>query len=276
MQPKKSRHNQSPYFVVHCGRQTGVFPTWTLANDQISNFPGASCRKFHSLEAAEAFVMDGTTPSDASIPIEAQATLFLYTDGSCTGNQNVLTTRLPAGWGVAIVTEVSSQNTASANATLVAQLWGPVTSVQPDQSLPFATTEVGSNNTGEISAIAAALSWLLYTDGPRIPAVICYDSMYAAESVLGVFNGKRNEQLILHSRSLYSLVSLQRSLSMQHVKGHSSNNKWNDLADTLANRGNIGQSHLTTGFSTDIRIIGKGNHLLLHHIPSIQAEEAPT
>ena len=231
--------------------------------------------------------MDGTTPSDASIPTglllavaksnKVQATLYLYTDGSCTGNQNVLTTRLPAGWGVAIVTEVSSQNTASANATLVAQLYGPVISVQPDQSLPFATTEVGSNNTGEISAIAAALTWLLRTDDKLTPAVICYDSQYAADSVLGVFNGKRNEQLIHHSRSLYSRVSLQRSLTMQHVKGHSSNNQWNDLADTLANRGNMGQSHLSKGFSTDTANIDTGNHRPLLHIPPLpQAEDAPT
>ena len=195
-----------------------------------------------------------------------QPTLYLYTDGSCIGNQNVLTTASPAGWGVAIVSEISSQTTASIEATLVAQLHGPVTSAHPEQGLPFATTEVGSNNTGEISAIAAALTWLLHTDTSSTPAVICYDSQYAADSVLGAFNGRRNEQLIHHSRSLYSLVSLQRSLSMQHVKGHS-NNQWNELADQLANRGNSGQSHLSSSYNKDKSNIDIGTPQSLRRIP---------
>ena len=117
----------------------------------------------------------------------------------------------PTGWGVAIVTEVSSQLLASTNATLVAQLYGPVTSPQPNQGLPYATSEMGSNNSGELSTIAAALAWLLHTDTSRTQAVVCYDSQYSADSVQGAFNGKRNEQLILHSRSLYSLATCQRT-----------------------------------------------------------------
>ena len=286
VQPKMARHNKSPCFAVHRGRQTGVFPTWTLANDQISHFPNALYRKFICREAAEAFVVDGTTPSDTSTPTgsllavaqpeEEQYTLYLYTDGSCIGNQNVLTSRSPAGWGVAIVGEVSSLPSASTKATLVAQLFGPVTTDQPAHGLPFSTAEVGSNNTGELSAIAAALTWLLHTDTLQTPAVICYDSQYAADSVLGAFNGKRNEQLIHHSRSLYVQVALQRALSMTHVKGHSDNNQWNDLADALANRGSKGQSHLSPGYVMDIQNIDIGNQLLPHGPPEVQAEDAPT
>ncbi len=285
VQSLKVRHSKPPYFAVHRGRQTGVFPTWTLANAQITNFPNALLRKFISLESAEAFVLDGITPTDAVTRIVSplamaklvgvQTTLFLYTDGSCIGNQNVLTTSSPAGWGVAIVTEFTDLPTASPNASLVAQLYGPVVSTQPDQGLPFATTEVGSNNTGELSAIAAALSWLLHTEATGTQAVICYDSQYAADSVLGAFNGKRNEQLIQHSRSLYLRVSLQRPLSMEHVKGHS-NNCWNNLADQLANRGNSGQSHLSVAY-TDIANIDKGTTQSPSYLPQgTPAEDAPT
>jgi ribonuclease HI len=104
--------------------------------------------------------------------------------------------------------------------------------------------EVGSNNTGELTAIAAALSWLLKEDPTRRPAIICYDSKYAADSVEGLFNGKRNEQLIQYTRSLYTLVSLGCPLALQHVKGHS-NNQWNDMADHLAKLGNKGLSHIS-------------------------------
>ena len=202
--------------------------------------------------------------------------MFLYTDGSCIGNQNVLTTLSPAGWGVAIVTEFTDLPTASPNASLVTQLYGPVVSTHPERDLPFTTTEVGSNNTGELSAIAAALSWLLHTETSGTQAVICYDSKYAADSVLGVFNGKRNEQLIQHSRSLYLRVSLQRPLSMQHVKEHS-NNCWNNLADQLANRGNSGQSHLTPASCSDTANIDNGTNRLSYYSPRvIPAEDAPT
>ena len=283
VQPKQGRH-KPPYFAVHRGSQTGIFPTWTLANAQTKNFPNALLRKFISLEAAEAFVLDGTTPSDASTHIVSplamakiagdQDKLFLYTDGSCIGNQNVLTTSSPAGWGVAIVTEYTNLSTASEAATLVAQLYGSVKSTQPEHGIPFATSEVGSNNTGELSAIAVALAWLLHIDTSRAQAVICYDSQYAADSVLGAFNGKRNEQLIQHTRSLYTLVSLQRPLSMHHVKGHS-NHHWNIVADQLANRGNSGRSHLHPEH-IDITNTDTGTNQPSNQPPDSPAEDAPT
>ena len=63
---------------------------------------------------------------------------------------------------------------------------------------------------------------------------------------------------------------------MTHVKGHSDNNQWNDLADALANRGSKGQSHLSPGYVMDIQNIDIGNQLLTHGPPEVQAEDAPT
>ena len=173
-----------------------------------------------------------------------------------------------------MVSEFTDLSTASPNASLIAQLYGPVVSAHPAQDLPLAITEVGSNNTGELSAIAAALSWLLHTETTGTQAVICYDSQYAADSVLGGFNGKRNEQLIQHSRSLYLWVSLQRPLSMQHVKGHS-NNCWNNLADQLAKRGNTGQSHLSAMYYLDTATLDNGTNQLSYSPQVTPAEDAP-
>ena len=75
----------------------------------------------------------------------------------------------------------------------------------------------GSNNTAELSAIGEALIWcnqFLTTSPPpsnisRI--VIRYDSEYAAKSVQGIFNGKKNVSCgILFNR---------RYVDVAHAKG---------------------------------------------------------
>ena len=89
----------------------------------------------------------------------------------------------PAGWGAVVVDGCLGVPPVGGVAT--AELYGPVTL---DASSPhFLGTEVGSNNTGELSAVCEALRWLIEADflspprpaTPR-PACICYDSEYAA------------------------------------------------------------------------------------------------
>jgi len=105
----------------------------------------------------------------------------------------------------------------------------------------------GSNNTGELSAIGETLIWIRdnheatkqYTD-----VVIHYDSFYAAKSITGEFNGNKNKELYLNIRKIFQQLKVERSnlnISFEHVKGHS-NDKWNDLADKLANRGSAGET----------------------------------
>ena len=63
---------------------------------------------------------------------------------------------------------------------------------------------------------------------------------------------------------------------MQHVKEHS-NNKWNEIADQLANLGNSGQSHPSLEYSKDIINIDKGpNQLSRYSLLDTPAEDAPT
>lgn len=87
------------------------------------------------------------------------------------------------------------------------------------------------------------------------PVLINSDSTYASNSVLGVFNGKKNQELIRQVRALHaSVLALQTRcrrkflpvidtdpyLIFCHVKGHS-DHPWNDLADRLADEGAKGE-----------------------------------
>lgn len=117
----------------------------------------------------------------------------------------------------------------------------------------------GSNNTAELTAIGEALIWLAHhcreieADRTRCgfgPVVVRYDSDYAAKSVMGVYNGKKNVELIGQVRQVYAdaqaaLQSMRRScgagtanngIKFSHVKGHSGH-RWNERADELANLG---------------------------------------
>ena len=105
---------------------------------------------------------------------------------------------------------------------------------------------LGSNNTGELSAIGEALLWLEEYNDPAVypVAVIHYDSEYAAKTVTGVFDGPKNRPLYKKIREILHRLTVAESASpmrivFEHVKGHS-NDPWNDRADELANRGSSG------------------------------------
>lgn len=75
----------------------------------------------------------------------------------------------------------------------------------------------------------------------RFPLVIIHcDSSYAANSVLGVYNGSKNVELIRKVRVLLTRVRERfggdDTVVFSHVKGHS-NHTFNDRADALANIG---------------------------------------
>ena len=170
---------------------------------------------------------------------DASRGLLVYTDGACLGNRNVATSRNPAGWGIcamripALVPE--------------AELYGPVIL---DQASPFHIgAAVASNNTAELSAIGEALIWLcedVDTDVIRDGVVcMCYDSEYAHSSVVGIFNGEKNRELIMNIRGILRaaeqrLNKVGARLTWKHVKGHS-NEQFNDRADHLAGLGARGE-----------------------------------
>eukprot|EP01036_Dinobryon_divergens_P022700 gene22700-30982_t len=174
----------------------------------------------------------------SNFTVDCDRTVHIYTDGSCIGNQNVKVSFCPAGWGVVIATR------AAENWKILEELYGPV--VLEKTSPYFLGATVGSNNTGELSAIGEALLWLENNNDPaEYPAaVIHYDSEYAAKSVTGEFNGPKNRTLYLNIRDIFHRLTVnpeRMRIAFEHVKGHS-NDRWNDRADKLANKGSSGMT----------------------------------
>ena len=89
-----------------------------------------------------------------------------------------------------------------------------------------------SNNTGELSAIYWAIKEAEERRAREI--VVRYDSKYAAGMARGLWQPKRNKELI---RTVKRAVRDTRMVIWwKHVKGHSGH-KWNDRADELAELG---------------------------------------
>ena len=204
--------------------------------------------------SAASTMIPKTLTTMQSIPTEEA--IYLYTDGACHGNYNVHSRECPAGWGVCIVRRSTM--------AVLAELHGPVV-LQPQSPFYLGAT-VGSNNSAELSAVGEALLWLRDYSGSvlgepkpgQAPLSVCvrYDSEYAAKSVQGIYNGKKNEALIARIRSIYQEVLTMRAgpqaataiargvrlgtglagVQWEHVRGHS-NELFNSRADELAGMG---------------------------------------
>ena len=98
----------------------------------------------------------------------------------------------------------------------------------------------GTNNTGELCGIGQGLMWLrdvaanAELSAPSIvdaPAVILYDSSYAANIATGRWKANANEALVAWVRRLLAEVeATSRAVHWVHVKGHSADDG-NDAAD---------------------------------------------
>jgi len=118
--------------------------------------------------------------------------------------------------------------------------------ITDETSNDFIGAEVGSNNTAELSAIAAALNWLLRQGGSS-SVVIRADSQYALNIANGQWRAKKNRDLSSHVRSLWDEVSSLRELSGEHIRAHRGH-RWNERADHLAFRAMSRQEPLPLQF----------------------------
>ena len=111
----------------------------------------------------------------------------LYTDGSG-GPDN------RAGWALVVV-DAPPNRPAEMDYTL----FGPV--VLDEWDPVFLGAEVGTNNTGELTAIGEACIWLWENreeraqDGQVVPAVIQYDSEYARDLAVRAAAPRNNQRL---------------------------------------------------------------------------------
>ena len=153
------------------------------------------------------------------------APINIYVDGSCPGNQNVRVTTCKAGWGVVIL-----------DADKTVEMFGPV--ICDARERGFLGAEVGSNNTGELSAVCEAL---IYVRDFLMGSDVCihHDSTYAVNVITGEMKAKKNKALVEKGASLLLEARGSCDVRFEHVKAHSGH-KWNDLADSLAKRGATG------------------------------------
>ena len=167
--------------------------------------------------------------------------LHIYVDGSCEENRNV-TAATPAGWGYCVVEGDSGLG--RGRGQIVTEGSGSV--ITDETSGVFIGAEVGSNNTAELSAIAAALGWLLQEGGGG-SVVIRADSQYALNIANGKWKAKKNRNLASHVRALWDEVSSLRELTGEHVRAHRGH-RWNERADHLAFRAMSGKDPLPLQF----------------------------
>jgi ribonuclease HI len=108
----------------------------------------------------------------------------------------------------------------------------------------FAGAKAPTNNTGELSGILMALSWLLaaWEDLiiPFAPVRFEFDSDYAANMARRVWKPRENIALILAVRRLLDRVPAQVPVTWAHVFSHTGNDL-NDRADLLAKVGAKGE-----------------------------------
>jgi ribonuclease HI len=185
--------------------------------------------------------------------------IVCYTDGSCTGNRNVRDTENPSGFGVFVGRDDNE------SVKLVAELYGPV-STSPSHPL-YLGAEYQSNNTAELTAIGEAFLYLSKMidrnpDGKLPPVTIFYDSEYAAKSVRGIFNGKKNKKLIKRIREIYQHEATRRGgrITWTWVKGHG-NNEFNNRADTLANLGAAGLKCLVGRYAPVVEEVAEAKEI---------------
>ena len=174
-----------------------------------------------------------------SIPLADR--LSLYFDGSCQENRNV-TAETPAGWGVVVVRGDSGLG--KGDGEVVEELSGPVITSADQEG--YLGAEVGSNNTGELSAMAYALRWLLI-EGSTNAVTIRGDSQYALKIAAGEWRAKANRELAARVQALWKEVTSLRTVNAEHVRAHRGH-RWNERADHLAWRACIGENPLPLQF----------------------------
>ncbi|MEC7704122.1 MAG: RNase H family protein [Candidatus Thermoplasmatota archaeon] len=174
-----------------------------------------------------------------SVPISER--ISLYFDGSCQDNRNVTKDTL-AGWGVVIVKGDSGLG--RGDGEIIEEMSGRVLTDSSQDG--YLGAEVGSNNTGELSAMAHALRWLLIEDSTD-RVTIRGDSQYALNIAVGEWRAKANRELAARVQALWNEVTSLREVEAEHVRAHRGH-RWNERADHLAWRACIGENPLPLQF----------------------------
>ena len=101
---------------------------------------------------------------------------------------------------------------------------------------------MGSNNTGELSAICEALLYFLEHKIIKSTIILIYDSKWAANMVRGIWQPKSNRQLVRTARTILRKVEATNKVTWKWVKGHRGH-LMNDRADKNADKGKLSSAH---------------------------------
>ena len=159
--------------------------------------------------------------------------LLLYSDGGANGN-GAGGVWGDAGFGVCAARK-NSDWSPSSEPNILDEYFGPVVIDAADPY--YLGAERGTNNTGELNGIATALLHLKYQGGHE-PAIICYDSKYAANITDGTWEAKSNIEAARINRDLHEAEHIRRTggVILSHCKAHSGDTL-NDVADANVQHG---------------------------------------
>jgi len=215
------------YYVIHVGRQPGIYATWAQARQYVDNFKGAVYKKFTNLTEANDFLKYGFNykEKEKSNKKSYSKVLNVYTDGSSINNH-------------------LSQDKRRAGMGIVFDLDYPY-----EISLPFSCGEK-SNNRAELCAIISAIDIAneeQKTD-PRFSSFlnIYTDSKYSILCATNAKKWKENDWQTSSgqpAKNVDLLIELHKRLDtrkvfFKHIKAHTNardkDSRYNSRADALA------------------------------------------
>ena len=245
------------YYVVHKGRNPGIYTSWDKCKKEIDKFEGAIFKKFTDKNEANTFLKvgfgEGKKPkivtrrenedkkNNEKILDETiceDETIFVYTDGSCIRLNNIT----KAGYGIYI----------------------PEKNIQVSKPL---LNQKATNNRAELSAIIDSIKYLDEDDLINKKICIFTDSQYS----IYIFNGtgeryesdgyKKDGVDVPNIDLIKKLLEMKRTYNIKllKVRAHTDKNDkhsiGNKIADKLANEGASEKNHnnnsqLLLSFST--------------------------
>ena len=133
----------------------------------------------------------------------------------------------------------------------IASRCGSVTASTPN-------VRTGTNNSSELLAFTRALQWARNSHLTQGKAIVCrFDSAYASMIASGSWKARKHKALAAEAHAAWTDLRkhTNNQLWIRHVRGHS-RHRWNNRADSLANRGQLGREEyheLPTGTVTVTR-----------------------
>jgi ribonuclease HI len=211
----------STFYVVHKGKNVGIYDTWTECKQQIVGYKGAIFKKFDNQSDADRFLMYGRIAEVTVIDNNFVADINVYTDGACYNNG-----KRNAKAGIGIYFGIDDPRNVSRR-------------VEGKQT----------NNTAELTAIIVAHNILNEDIATRNKNIMIYsDSTYAirACTTYGAKLCKKKWKQSVNKpipnlelvKMAFELFQNKSNIRFMYIKAHTGNRDehsiGNDCADTLA------------------------------------------